>query len=240
MQHHEGDGDAQLNSPAGAVKNAGIAVPALFTEKNPGHLVFPGNMAEYLSGADVGTGAAADAQFTMDDGRHVFLLLLSGGKRGDVGKGYGAEEPAASEDDNGSGYADKQTELCIILHGGMSHGAGNAHGNGSGGEGKHDADIGHYADAQCRGDRIEAEGAAEIDDNGGEYGHHGQIVDQLREQRGDEDNDEPDERAGNIAQQVFQNIGKPLVHTAGLESVADDKAAENSITFSSSSDNLIL
>ena len=79
MQHHEGDGDAQLNSPAGAVKNAGIAVPALFTEKNPGHLVFPGNMAEYLSGADVGTGAAADAQFTMDDGRHVFLLLLSGG-----------------------------------------------------------------------------------------------------------------------------------------------------------------
>ena len=75
MQHHEGDGDAQLNSPAGAVKNAGIAVPALFTEKNPGHLVFPGNMAEYLSGADVGTGAAADALVSVYDWRHVRFPL---------------------------------------------------------------------------------------------------------------------------------------------------------------------
>ena len=73
MQHHEGDGDAQLNSPAGAVKNAGIAVPALFTEKNPGHLVFPGNMAEYLSGADVGTGAAADALIRVKHGSVRYL-----------------------------------------------------------------------------------------------------------------------------------------------------------------------
>lgn len=88
MQHHVGDGHSKFNGFFRAVEYAGIAVPALVAKGDLRNFILLGKMAEYLSGADISAGSAADAKISIDDWRHGVLLYLAG-STGTSGKAMG-------------------------------------------------------------------------------------------------------------------------------------------------------
>ena len=63
-------GDAQGNSPDGAVEHAGVAMPAFFWEFDAGESVDAAVKHEQARIADFGTSAASGTLFPVDQRRH--------------------------------------------------------------------------------------------------------------------------------------------------------------------------